>query len=57
MKVKAPKTVRVSVSFQPETYRELERLSDKRKLSIAWLIREAVEKQLESTEPLLTKQN
>ena len=38
-----PKAPRQSVTFAPEIYAELERLSKQKKVSIAWVVREAAE--------------
>lgn len=43
---------RASVSFPPEMYRVLEDLAAKKKVSIAWVVREAVEKYLGDQYPL-----
>ena len=43
---------RASVSFPPEVYRTLEDLARKKKVSIAWVVREAVEKYVGDQWPL-----
>ena len=43
---------RASVSFPPEVYRGLEDLAAKKKVSIAWVVRDAVEKYLVEQFPL-----
>lgn len=43
---------RASVSFPPEIYRGLEELAAKKKVSIAWVVRDAVEKYLVEEFPL-----
>lgn len=43
---------RASVSFPPEVYQYLEQLSAQKKVSIAWVVREAVEKYLADQFPL-----
>jgi predicted transcriptional regulator len=43
---------RTSVSFSPEVQEELSRLAAKRKVSVAWIVREAVDRYLESENPL-----
>lgn len=35
-------TVRASISFAPEDYEQLERLATEKKVSLAWVVREAV---------------
>ena len=48
-----PKTTRASVSFPSEIYEELERLAAAKKVSLAWVVREAAEKYLADQWPLL----
>ena len=43
---------RASVSFPPEVYKSLEELATKKKVSIAWVVREAVEKYIVDQFPL-----
>ncbi|HEV2224514.1 MAG TPA: CopG family transcriptional regulator [Candidatus Acidoferrales bacterium] len=43
---------RASVSFPPEVYKTLENLAKKKKVSIAWIVREAVEKYVADQWPL-----
>ena len=43
---------RASVSFPPEVYKTLEDLAKKKKVSIAWVVREAVEKYVADQWPL-----
>ena len=38
-----PKTTRASVSFPTDVYAELERLATAKKVSLAWVVREAAE--------------
>ena len=45
-------TTRQSVTFPPATYAELERLSREKKVSIAWVVREATEKYIAEQYPL-----
>lgn len=40
--------VRTSVSFSPEDHAELERIASRKKVSIAWVIRDAVEAYIRS---------
>jgi hypothetical protein len=49
-----PPTTRASVSFPTETYKELERLAESRKVSVAWVVREAAERYVADQWPLLT---
>jgi hypothetical protein len=43
---------RASISFPPEIYKLLEDLAAKKKVSIAWVVREAVEKYVGDEFPL-----
>ena len=43
---------RASVSFPPELYKTLEELAKKKKVSIAWVVREAAEKYVADEWPL-----
>lgn len=43
---------RASVTFPPELYRILEDLAKKKKVSIAWIVREAAEKYVADQWPL-----
>jgi hypothetical protein len=49
---KAEKTVRASVSFPESTHVELERLAAANKVSLAWIVRHAVDKYLGERWPL-----
>lgn len=51
-KKKTLKTLRASVSFPENVYRELERLAKKKKVSVAWVVRDAAEKYVEDQWPL-----
>jgi predicted DNA-binding protein len=47
---------RASISFPPEVYAELEKLAAAKKVSLAWIVREAAEKYLADQWPLLAEQ-
>ena len=49
---KPDRSVRASVSFPVELYRTLEDLAKKKKVSIAWVVREAVEQYIGHKWPL-----
>lgn len=51
----AMKKPRVSISFTPEVYSELEKLAAARKVSLAWVVRDAAEKYLADQWPLLAQ--
>jgi predicted transcriptional regulator len=46
---------RTSVSFPPEIYKTLEDLATKKKVSIGWVVRDAVEKYVADQWPLFAK--
>lgn len=46
------KTPRASVSFPPELYATLERIAKEKKVSVAWVVREAAEKYVGDQWPL-----
>lgn len=47
-----PPTVRCSISFSQDQYLELERIAKSKKVSLAWVVREAIEKYLSASYPL-----
>jgi predicted DNA-binding protein len=51
----ARKKNRASISFPPEVYSELEKLAVAKKVSLAWIVREATEKYLADQWPLLAE--
>jgi metal-responsive CopG/Arc/MetJ family transcriptional regulator len=51
-KKKPSRSLRASVSFPENVYRELERLAKKKKVSVAWVVRDAAEKYVEDQWPL-----
>jgi predicted DNA-binding protein len=54
-KIKTAKRVRASISFPHEMYETLEGLAAEKKVSLAWVVREAIERYLEDKWPLLRK--
>jgi hypothetical protein len=44
--------VRASISFRPDTYRVLEDIARRKKVSLAWVVREATEKYVADEFPL-----
>jgi metal-responsive CopG/Arc/MetJ family transcriptional regulator len=48
-----PKTVRASVSFPAELYATLERIAEQKKVSVAWIVRDAAERYVGEQWPLL----
>jgi hypothetical protein len=49
------KCVRTTVSMPESYYRDLERIADQKKVSIAWVVRDAVESYLTQQLPLFFK--
>jgi hypothetical protein len=50
-----PRAMRASVSFPPSLYLTLEELAKQKKVSVAWVVREATEKYVVDQWPLLGK--
>lgn len=46
------KATRASVSFPPDLYEMLERLAKEKKVSVAWIVRDAAEKYVNEKWPL-----
>ena len=44
MKPEGPASVRASISFPPDIYEVLEQLARQKKVSLAWVVRDAVER-------------
>jgi predicted DNA-binding protein len=51
---RATSSSRASVTFPPDIYRTLEDLAKQKKVSIAWIVREAVEKYVSDLTPLFS---
>lgn len=51
------KSVRTSVSLPPDLHDTLERLAKGKKVSVAWVIRDAAEKYVSEQWPLLKREN
>lgn len=49
--------VRASMSLPPDLYQKIERIAGTKKVSIAWVVRDAVEKYLESEESIPRKRS
>lgn len=54
-KKKAARSSRVSVTFPMELYRTLEDLAKKKKVSTAWVVRDAAERYVADQWPLLVR--
>lgn len=50
---KVAAALRASVSFPPDLYQTLEQIARQKKVSIAWVVREAAEKYVSDQWPLL----
>ncbi|QSB03801.1 CopG family transcriptional regulator (plasmid) [Methylomonas sp. EFPC1] len=50
------KSVRTSVSLSPELHETLERMAKEKKVSVAWVIRDAAEKYVSEQWPLLQQE-
>jgi dienelactone hydrolase len=50
---RAKNAVRASVSFSPGQYSEIERIAASKKVSVAWVVREAVDRYIAEHWPLL----
>ena len=53
---RATKAPRQSVTFPAKTYAELERLSKEKRVSIAWVVREATEQYIAAQYPLFGRE-
>ncbi|WP_199099894.1 ribbon-helix-helix protein, CopG family [Dyella sp. ASV21] len=47
---------RASVTFPSDLYTEIERIAEEKKVSVAWVVRDAVEKYVEAQHPLFPRQ-
>jgi predicted DNA-binding protein len=55
MKAQSPPTVRASISFPPYVYESLETIAKEKKVSLAWVVREAVEQYIGDKWPLFSR--
>jgi len=53
--MKSTSALRASVSFPPDLYHTIEQLAKQKKVSVAWVIRDAAEKYVEEQWPLFGK--
>ncbi len=56
MKAESAATVRASISFPPDVYETLETIAKEKKVSLAWVVREAAEKYIADKWPLFRGQ-
>ena len=52
MKAQGTAQVRATISFPPEVYETLEEIAKEKKVSLAWVVREAAEKYIADKWPL-----
>lgn len=55
MKGQSSTQVRATISFPPEVYETLEVIAKEKKVSLAWVVREAAEKYIADKWPLLAR--
>ena len=53
MKMQSTPAVRASISFPPALYETLEDIAKQKKVSLAWVVRDAAEKYVADQRPLL----
>ncbi len=51
MKPRSAASVRASISFPPDLYETLEEIAREKKVSLAWVVRDAVERYVVEQEP------
>lgn len=55
METRSPAAVRASISFPPGVYETLESIAKEKKVSVAWVVRDAAEKYIAEKWPLFAK--
>jgi metal-responsive CopG/Arc/MetJ family transcriptional regulator len=53
--VRNPQTLRASISFPRDVYETLERIAHEKKVSVAWVVRDAAEHYISDKWPLLER--
>jgi Ribbon-helix-helix protein, copG family len=56
-KAQSKAAVRASISFPPDLYKTLEKIAQQKKVSLAWVVRDAAEKYIIDQLPLLAKEH
>jgi predicted DNA-binding protein len=56
MKAESAPQVRATISFPPDVYETLENIAKEKKVSLAWVVREAAEKYIGDKWPLFAKE-
>lgn len=54
IKTKSASLVRASISFPPDLYATLEKLAKQKKVSLAWVVRDAAEKYVAELQPSIS---
>ncbi len=54
-KIQSSTTIRASISFPPDIYETLETIAKEKKVSLAWVVREAAEKYIAEKWPLFAR--
>ena len=57
MKARSTAAVRATISFPPDLYTTLEEIAKQKKVSLAWVVRDAAEQYLADKWPLFGKQS
>lgn len=55
MKAESAAAVRASISFPPEVYETLETIAKEKKVSLAWVVRDAAERYIAEKWPLFAR--
>ncbi len=55
MKPEDARSIRASISFPPDIYEALKQLARKKKVSLAWVVRDAVERYVNENEEVLER--
>lgn len=55
-KTNTPRSPRISITFPPDLYRTLEVIARDKKVSLAWVVRDAAEKYIAEQKPATGKQ-
>lgn len=56
MKAHSTAQIRATISFPPDVYQTLETIAKEKKVSLAWVVREAADKYIEEKWPLFAKE-
>lgn len=56
-RIRSADTTRASVSFPSDVYAEMERIAASKRVSVAWVVREAAERYVAEQWPLLADQS